>query len=708
MAAALLIGMGIYLWAGAWLLVIIILSIFLLVLRKIKRYIVFPIFIIIGYVFLYVASLIDPFEKILLKESGFYEVAGEVYKVQETDYGYKIWLKSVTVCVDGEILDTGNAIAYTKSQYKKGCKLLVYGECTLFETTTNPGEFNMRNYYKSLKVDFKVYEDWVEIIEENNNFFYEMGDKITAKLTKSFYSISEERYASVFCAMLLGNKDDLDEHIGDLFSGSGIGHILSISGLHISVIGMGLYKFLKRMGLGYWLSMLISGWLIIYYGMITGNGVSTIRALIMFWVATYSNVVGRTYDLVSAGSLAGILMLLDCPLLIYNGGFWLSFMAIAGVGGINPVIIKLFEIKNKVLKAVVSGVSIQLATVPVIMYLYYEIPVYSILINLVVVPLVTYVMVFALMGGIVGCFNGFLGRFCVSVAVYILKLYEFLCEKSLELPGAVWICGKPMLWQLIIYYVLLFLFLWLGVVKLQKRYFIGVLLCLIIIISRFNNSFKTVFLDVGQGDGIYVRNGNWSVMVDCGSSDNSFLYEYSLEPFLMSEGRGELDYVFVTHTDLDHCSAIKTLLEENKLHINTLVLPITEDVDENHNELVELAKLRGTKLVYIYAGMNIEMDGLKIECLHPESDYVPSDKNGNSIVLLVSYRDFSMLLTGDISEKEEIVLKELPKVDLLKVAHHGSKHSSSEKFLQSVMPKYGIISCGMDNDTTTRLIQFNG
>ena len=697
MAAALLAGMGIYLWAGVWLLVIIVLSIFLLVLRKIKRYIVFPILIIFGYVILYIAFLSDSFEEILLKESGNYEVCGEVYKVQETDYGYKLWLKNVSVYVDEKKTDTGNALAYTKMPYKKGCKLRIYGECELFETPTNPGEFNVRNYYKSLKVDFKIYEDWVEVTDVNNNLLYELGDKITAKLTKNFYSIAKERYASVFCAMLLGNKDDLDEHIGNLFSGSGIGHILAISGLHISVIGMGLYRFIKRMGLGYWLSMLISGAIILYYGMITGNGVSTIRALIMFWVATYSNVVGRTYDLVSAASLAGILMLMDCPLLIFNGGFWLSFMAIAGVGGINPVVVKVLNVKNKLLRAFVSGISIQLATVPVIMYLYYEIPVYSILINLVVVPLVTYVMVFALIGGIVGCFNEFLGRFCVSVAVYILKLYEVLCEKSLELPGAVWLCGKPSLWQLIIYYLLLFLFLQLCIIRSQRRYFMGVLLCLVIIILRFNNSFETVFLDVGQGDGIYIRNGDWAMMVDCGSSDNSFLYEYSLKPFLQSEGSGELGYVFVTHTDSDHCSGIKALLEENKFCIKNLVLPITEDVDENHNELLELAGLRGTKIVYIHAGMSLEMYGLKIECLHPEREYVPDDKNGNSIVLLISYKDFSMLLTGDISEKEEVVIENFPEVDILKVAHHGSKYSTSEDFLYRLKPKYGIISCGKDN-----------
>ena len=241
------------------------------------------------------------------------------------------------------------------------------------------------------------------------------------------------------------------------------------------------------------------------------------------------------------------------------------------------------------------------------------------------------------------------------------------------------------------------MFLWFCVEKGQKRYFIGVLLCVAIIISRFNNSFKTVFLDVGQGDGIYIRNGKWSMLVDCGSSDNSSLYEYSLEPFLMSEGKNELDYVFVTHTDSDHCSAIKALLEENKLHINTLVLPITEEADENHNELLALASLRGTKLVYIHMGMSLEMDGLKIECLHPESNYVPADKNGNSTVLFVSYKDFSMLLTGDISEKEEKVINELPCVDILKVAHHGSKNSSSEDFLNSVMPKIAIISYGEDN-----------
>ena len=697
MAAALLMGMGIYLWAGVWLLIIIILSIFLLIRRKIKRYIVFPILIIIGYVLLYTASLTDSFEKILLKESGSYEVSGKVYKVQETDYGYKLWLKDVAVNVEGRFIDAGNALAYTSGRYEKGDRLKIFGECELFETPSNPGEFNLRNYYKSLDVDFKVSEEWVEVIEKNKNVFYRLSDVISKKLTNSFFAIANERYASVFCAMLLGNKHDLDEGINKLFSGGGIGHILAISGLHISVIGMGLYKFLKRIGCGYWVAMLISGGVLIFYGMMTGNGVSTIRAVIMFWVLAYSHVAGRTYDLVSGASLAGLLMLMDCPLLIYNGGFWLSFMAIAGVGGINPVIIRIFEVKNSVLKALVSGISIQLATVPVIMFLYYEIPIYSILINLVVVPLVTYVMIFALIGGIVGCFNEFFGRFFVSIAVYILKLYEILCEKSLDLPGAVWVCGKPMLWQVIVYYALMFVCLYFCINRLQKRYFIGVLLCAIIIISRFNNSFKAVFLDVGQGDGIYIRNGDSAILVDCGSSDNSSLYEYSLEPFLMSEGKGTIDYVFVTHTDSDHCSGIKDLLEKNKLHIEVLVLPITENADEEQTELLELARQRGTEIVYIYAGLSLELDGLKFTCLHPKSDYVPGDKNGNSIVLLVQYKELSMLLTGDIGEREERYIENIPKVDILKVAHHGSKNSSSYDFLQASAPKYAIISCGLDN-----------
>ncbi len=690
-------GIGIYLWAGVAVLIIIFLSFFLITLWKVFHnkispiYQIFPILIIVGYVLMNFHSSTDAL-------CGNYEVVGTVKKVQSTEYGYKLWLKDVSAQAVGVGVDsTRDAIAYVDQSFNRGDVVAIKGECSTFDCARNPGEFDVAKYYKSLKVDYKIYGESVTVIKKNSNFIYTFADKISDKLTNCFYTIAEDKYASVMCAMLLGNKDDLDGDIYDLFSAGGIGHILAISGLHISIIGMGLYKFIKRLGAGYVPAMCISGAIILFYGVMTGNGISTVRALIMFLLAVYANVVGRTYDLVSAACFAGFLMLLDSPMLVYNGGFWLSFMAIAGIGGINPVITKIFDVRNSLIKSLVGGLSVQLATVPVIMYLYYEIPTYSILLNLVVIPLMTYVMVCALLGGVLGCFSEWLGRRFIGLPVYILKLYEFLCEKSLALPGAQWICGKPELWQVFLYYGLLWFFLWLVSNKCQKRYFAGVLVAFLVIIFRFNNSFEVVFLDVSQGDGIFIRTDKATYLVDGGSSDNDALYEYTLRPFLMSEGVSVIDYAFVTHPDEDHCSGLKDLLFEGKIEVKVLALPYISEPDEAYMELVSLARDAGADVITLCEGMTMSDGEIGITCLNPAKDYVASDRNSYSTVLKVSYGEFDMLLTGDISSKEEALLEDLEEVELLKVAHHGSKYSSDESFLALTSPKIAVISCGEGN-----------
>lgn len=707
--------MGTYLWA-AKAIVIIFLLIFLYVLIKVihkklsKAYIILPLMFIFGYVLIYVHSIPDNFEKLIADEACDCNFTGRVYKVQMTDYGYRLWLENVNVLYESEAISTQNAIAFSKEKYNRGDVIKVYGSCEKFDTATNEGEFDSRKYYQSIKVKYKITVENSFLIEKNKNYIYTLSDKIADKITKSFYSLSNEKYASVFCAMLLGNKDNLDDGIEDLFSGGGIGHILAISGLHISIMGMNFYKLIKRIGAGYILSMIISSVIIIFYGFLTGNGISTVRALIMFMLAVYSNVAGRTYDLVSGACIAGVLMLIDNPMLIYNGGFWLSFMAIAGIGGINPAIIKIFDINNSALKTFIGGISLQLGTLPVVMYLYYEVPIYSVLINLVVVPLVTYVMIAALFGGIIGCVSKFFGSFVIGIAVYILRLYEFLCEKSLELPGAIWVCGKPFLWQVILYYLILWIVLKICLFNKKKCCLIGILLCFVIIIFRFNNSFEAVFLDVGQGDGIFLRTDEATILVDGGSSDNSSLYEYTMEPFLKSKGVDEVDYAFITHTDSDHCSGIKELLKKGEIHINTLVLPFIEKNEAEYRELIELCHNCKTDIVYIYAGMSLEFNKLKITCMHPTKNYKGTDINSHSIVLMVSYEELDLLLTGDIGEQEELFINNFPQTEVLKVAHHGSKNSSSKEFLEKVKPSIAIISCGKrnsyghpNNDTLERL-----
>lgn len=644
----------------------------------------------------------NSFVRLISQEEVQCRLRGEVYKSGRTNYGYKIFVRNTTATVENVVYEAGDCVVYCDEQFNKGDIIEAEGIPECFDEAMNPGEFNTKLYYSSLKICFRMYPESIILIKHNQNPIYSLADTVRNKLSDTLYELTDEKSASVFAAMLLGEKDELDSGISDLFSACGIGHILAISGLHISLIGMGFYKILRKTGLGYAGGMIIAGSMIIFYGIITGNGVSTIRAVIMFLVAVYANVIGRTYDLISATALAATVMLMDSPLLIYNSGFLLSYTAIIGIGAVNPALCKIITSENKIIKAILSGLSVQLVTLPVIMYSYHEIPVYSVLINLIVIPLMTYVMVSALSASVIGSFVPVIGNFCIGPGVYILKIYEWLCNFCLKLPGAVWICGRPEMWQIVIYYIVLGMSLVLITYKEKVKYSVGIVIALIIIILRFNNSFEVTFLHVGQGDGIFIRSGKYNILVDGGSSDNKSLYDYTLEPFLMSEGVEVIHYAFVTHPDSDHMSGVKDLLKKGKIKMETLVLPSIANEDEAYTELADLAEECGVNVVTIHSGMKMKVGGTEFTCIHPEFESSITERNDYSTVLLVEYGDFQMLLTGDISSVQEAVIAdsfaEPVNIDVLKAAHHGSGSSNSLEFLSKFNPNTIIISCGEDNE----------
>lgn len=699
-------------WAGLAILIIVFILFFGIFLYKIYLkhisfiYFVFPILIIFGYFITYTNTTPDKFVKCITNEGLQCVITGEVDDVRKSGYGYKIFIKNSSVkFYDAEFNDivckTTDGIIYADEKFNKGDIIKVYGNAKLFDNSDNPGEFDLKMYYETLKIYYRIYPDKINLIKSNANPVYNLADQISDMLEQTFYKITDDASASVFSAMLLGNKDYLDEEISDLFSACGIGHILAISGLHISIIGMGIYKIIRRCGCGYISAMITSGAMIIFYGIMTGNGTSTVRALIMFILSVYANVAGRTYDLVSAAALAAFVMLVDSPLLIYNSGFLLSFGAIAGIGIINPVLQKLIKKRNKLKDAFVSGISIQLATIPILMYSYFQIPIYSVLLNLIVVPLMTVVMISALFACILGSVYEAAGKICIGPGVYILKAYEYLCNICLELPNAVWVSGRPESWQIALYYIVLGITLYIIYNFENKGGVIGVVLALLFISVRIRSDFQVYFLDVGQGDCIFIRCGDCTILVDGGSSDEKTLYEYTLEPFLLSKGVSKLDYAIVTHPDNDHISGLKALLKEDIIDVEILLMPEIQN-DDAYWELFDIAKKSGTNVQNIHSNMILEVQGMTVKCLHPADGFVASDRNDYSTVIGVEYQDFTMLLTGDISaEVEKKILKGIEvfqNVDILKAAHHGSKYSNSSEFLEVLNPKTVVVSCGVNND----------
>lgn len=629
-------------------------------------------------------------------------ISGKVYKQEIKNEKLLLYLNETILYQNSSHIKANHIIVYTDqfTQIPNGYKILVKGKAKKFLKASNLGQFNVYLYYKSLNIDFSVVTENITVLEKKENLITNTLYNIRNSLGNNFDLITKkDTENATFKAMLLGDSSEFTGDIKDLYQKGGILHIVCISGTHIGIVGMFLFVLLRRCGTDFRLSCLICIVIVILYGIMTGFGVSAYRAVIMFTIGMLAKIIGRTYDLLSALALASILILIENPYFIMNLGFLLSFGAVLGIGVVAPVINKVFEVKSRIAKDFLTSVSVTIVTLPILLYFYYEFPIYSIFLNLIVIPISSIVLVSGILGCLCAEFSIFLGGFMLGIGSYILKLYELLCTFSLKLPYSSIIIGKPSVIQIIIYYGILFILLY-GLKKWTQKYLSFLFLVMIAVIAiRLPQGFWVTFLDVGQGDGIVIHaKNNTTYMIDGGSSNVNEVGKYRILPFLKAKGIRKLNYSVLTHPDGDHTSGIIELIKSG-YPIDSLVLPEIGIEDEAYKELEQLAIDEGIQLLYLHKGSIIRDEQLQMECLHPYKEYLPKSQNDYSIVLSLQYDGLNMLFTGDLETKGENEVMELLKedYDILKVAHHGSKNSTSSAFLKKLRAEYAIISCGENN-----------
>ncbi len=614
----------------------------------------------------------------------------------------------------------------SEESFKIGNILSISGQILKFQMATNSGQFNEYQYNKMRKIDYKINAEQITIVNANYSRFHQLLYSIKKKFVGIYHEILPMKEAGIMSAMILGEMSLLDDEMKKLYQESGISHILSISGLNVSLLGMTLYLLLRKVRIPILLATVISICLIFSYGVLTNFSVSTNRAVVMLILLMIAGVIGRTYDLLSATSLSALIILIQSPMQIYNAGFLLSFGAMLGIALINPVIVYMIPIKNKILEGLCLSISIQIMTFPIILYFFYEFPVYSLIINMIILPLSSLIVLMAIIAGILGCIFLPFSIFTIGCVHYILNFYEFICRITSGLPGKTLLTGKPSLLIIFTYYFIVLLFVVINN-GIKRKASILLLSFLIIVLARSkNDNYKVTFLDVGQGDGIFMETPNGTnYLIDGGSSDVKKVGLYRILPFLKASGIWELDYAIVTHTDADHISGLKELIEgmeDNSLIskvysgivvIQHLILPNCSLKDDSYMELVTLAQSKGIEVLFMEKGDIIQDGEVTITCIHPNHNYNTTSRNAYSTVLSVSYDQFDLLLTGDLeADGEELVMNELERksldksdnlmkiavdYDILKVAHHGSKYSTSNTFLELVKPELSVISCGKGN-----------
>ena len=671
-------------------------------------------------------------------------------------------------------------LASTEPEPNMGQRILVSGKLAGFPEATNPGEFNLKEYYQILNISYKVQDakilagsnDYSKILENIYQFKCELGVVIDF--------LFQDESAGIMHAMLLGEKSALDADIKQLYQMGGIIHILAISGLHISILGMGIYNGMRKCLVPIWMAAPVCILFMTGYGVMTGMGISCLRAVYMFVIHVLAGVFGRTYDMLTTLSLIGIWILLQQPLYIMHSGFLLSFGAVVAIGLVVPWFQSLWKVQNnprrnihkekiqkeknqkengskeniykvserinRIRSNIIFGVGMMVFTLPILLYFYYSIPIYSFLLNLIVIPLMGVLMVDGLAAILISILLIFFQKvsiipaltYMVIPAKAILNLFDWCCNMTIRFPFGILNIGKPEAWQMVLYYSMLGVLLYFYYQKksiqipalLQKT----ALLCAILVLCHKNLTGLSVsFLDVGQGDGIVIVNENGNCyMMDGGSTSKNKVGQYQIIPFLKSRGIIRLEAVFLSHPDEDHVNGVVEMIEQTGktgIKIGCLVLPDVsrEQKDSGLLDLRQLAKEHGIPVRYIGSGDVIWDKRLKIECLNPESqsegresensqrkdvqtqsgqnNQQSEDMNEISEVLYLEYGEFSMLLTGDVTgtAEKEVIGKLSGKLSgkelltVLKVAHHGSKYSTPIELLELTKPKYAIISAGENN-----------
>lgn len=595
--------------------------------------------------------------------------------------------------------------------YRIGEEALVCGRFEAYRAASNPGEFDACRYYGILGISGKLKN--VDVLQTGTDYSRpaHLLYQFKMYLQKKIHSYYPQKEAGIMTTMLLGDKTELDREIKDLYRTAGILHILSVSGLHVSLLGYGLYKGLRGIGVPMRPAAAAGGIWIAAYGVMIGAGVSVFRAVFMFCLQMLAEWWGRTYDLLTALSVSAVFLILKNPLYLYHSGFWLSYTCVLAISLLYPCL-KIPEGKGNgkvitVFNSILLSVSITIVTLPVFLWFYYEVSLWGILWNLLVIPLMSVVL-----GG--GIFTLFLPEaikeFAGITARLIclpLALFERLCHITEWTGLGTIIAGQPAFWQIALFTAGLLCFLAVsGKLRYVQRMAV-LLLLTVILFLRPRAGFKITFLDVGQGDGICVQNENGNVyLIDGGSSSKSNVGIYQILPYLKQQGIREIKAVFISHGDQDHINGIQELLKKQKsgVAVRRLVLSGNgrEDFFDEYRELIKLCEETGTGVYTMQAGEKVTDGELTLTCLHPAGNF-EGEKNASSQVLYLSYGDITALFTGDVEGAGESCLEqalketELKDITLLKVAHHGSRYSTSCQLLRQVNPKAAIISCGENN-----------
>ena len=609
--------------------------------------------------------------------------------------------------------------------YPLDCVLSVRGSVREFNSPRNEGQFNEKQYYKNRKIIGRMSaEEMVCIRAPSGIHAWREGlYLVRMRLSAVYEACLPAQEAGIMSAMAVGEKALMSADVRTLFQRAGISHILAISGMHISMIGMGVYALLRKCKRSYVQGAFVTAAILMLYGTMIGMGVSSGRAIGMFLIYLLAQCLGRGYDTCSALAVLAVSLLVENPFLLHDVSFQFSFLAVFAVVTAGMVLPKKEEAGRvqRLTYPACMALLLQLFTLPLVAYYYYELPLYALFLNLFLLPYLGVALGFGLAGGVTGTVLLPCARILLLPCHIVLSVYVWVCEVVEKLPFSTVICGKPSQGELWLYYGLLAVLIL--VLQRKKRQYAclaaGTVLLLALLIHVPKGGFEIDYLDVGQGDGSMLRTEEGVVcFLDGGSADVSGVGTYQILPFLKSKGIRKVDYWVLSHLDEDHVSGFYEVLEAG-YRIDAVVISAQMPEDEAKERLLGALAQYEVPVIEVCGGEVLQLHknsgggifpsalpssemagGAVLQFISPDASTPVYDCNGASLVCLYEDAHVRALWTGDIgADQEKWLLKSgrLQNIDIYKAAHHGSKYSNSEEYLKILSPKLSVISCGKNN-----------
>ena len=579
---------------------------------------------------------------------------GIVDEIKKSDDYYKITIKSKEKII-------GSYYSKEPLNISLGDKITFKGTLSKPKNNTIPNTFNYRKYLYNHHVYYLVKIDNIKVISKTRSVKYKVKNYIVKRSEKF-------KHSDYFKAFLIGDKSEMDDY--SIFQKNGVSHLFAISGMHLSLIsGIILFLFKKSR-----FKEILACIFLILFSMITNYSASIYRSLLLFIYIVLNKKLDLRISTVNVLLLVVCTLLIFNPLIIYDMGFLYSVSVSLGL-----ILFNKYMKKNYFVNMFLTSFIAFLFSLPITLYYNYEINLMQIINNVIIVPLVS-IIIYPL------TILTFIFSFLEPILNVLISILKFISTHLIMINIIV---PKVSLIFYFTYYVFLFMFL-----KTNRNIFILLIIIYTLCIKAkplidFNT--YVYFLDVGQGDSLLIYSKHKVILIDTGGNDNVKVSDNTIK-FLKSTGKSKINYLVLTHGDYDHMGEAISLVENFRVEKVIFNCGSYNELEKNLIKVLDKKKIK-----YYSCIKELNIDKNKLYFLQTK-EY--DNENDFSNVIYTKLDGYKFMFMGDASSttEEEILEKyNLQDIDVLKVGHHGSKTSSSKKFIDEIEPKYSIISVGKNN-----------